>query len=225
MDWQTGLLDENDFWVRALTDPERNWNINEYRERTNPDFELQLELRALIPVTEGDSVRILDVGAGPLTRIGKKWPGHHLEIIATDPLAEKYNALMEQLHIPLLVPVTFAHAEKLTEQFPKDHFDLAYASNCLDHSYNPILAIQQMVETVKPGHCVYLWHFANEGKKECYNGLHQWNFDSEGNRFLVSDGRVTHSLSDKLSGVAEITCAKTEAFNNDVVIATIRKKS
>lgn len=223
LDWKAGLLEENDFWTRALTDPERNWNINEYRERTNPDFELQPELRALIPAPEGATVRILDVGAGPLTRIGKKWPGRQLEIIATDPLAEKYNELLKRLKVPSLVPVTVADAEKLTETFPRNHFDLAYASNCLDHSYDPVLSIQQMVEVVKPGHCVYLWHFANEGKKECYQGLHQWNFDSDGNRFLISDGRVTHSLGEKLGTTAEITCEQTEAFNNQVVIARIKK--
>ena len=224
-DWQSGLLEENVFWTRALTDPARNWNINEYRERTNPDFELQPELRSLIPAPEGATVRILDVGAGPLTRIGKKWPGRRLEIIATDPLADKYNALVHRLQVPLLVPVSVADAEKLTETFPKNHFDLAYASNCLDHSYDPILAIQQMMEVVKPGRCVYLWHFANEGRKECYQGLHQWNFDAVGDRFFVSDGRVTHSLADKLNSTAEISCEKTEAFGNQVVIAKIRKKS
>jgi SAM-dependent methyltransferase len=223
LDWKSGLLEENDFWTRALTDPERHWNINEYRERTNPDFELQPELRALIPAAEGATVRILDVGAGPLTCIGKKWPGRKLEITATDPLAEKYAVLVKQLNVPLLIPVTVAEAEKLTGTFPKNHFDLTYAHNCLDHSYDPVLAIQQMVEVVKPGHCAYLWHFANEGKKEFYAGLHQWNFFSEGNRFMISDARVTHSMNELFGAAAEITCEETRAFGNDVVIAKIKK--
>lgn len=225
VDWKSGLDEENDFWEKALSDPAKNWDINEFKERTNPDFELQPELRALIPASEGETVRILDVGAGPLTRIGKKWPGHRLEIIATDPLAEKYNALVTRLNVPLLVPVTVAHAEKLTETFPKDHFDLAYASNCLDHSYDPILAIRQMVEVVKPGCSAYLWHFTNVGKAELYAGLHQWNFDVVKGEFTVSDGRVTHVLREKLAAGVRIECERIRAFDAPVVIARIKKNA
>lgn len=225
VDWESGLVEENDFWTKALSDPARNWDLNEFRERTNPQFELQPELRALIPAPEGATVRILDVGAGPLTRIGKTWPGRRLDIIATDPLAEKYNTLVKQLQVPQLVPVIIAHAEKLLETFPKDHFDLAYASNCLDHSYDPVLAIRQMVAVVKPGHCAYLWHFANVGKAERYTGLHQWNFDVVGGEFTVSDGRAVRSLNAELVSQASIECETIRAFDNPVIIARVKKNA
>lgn len=225
VDWESGLVEENDFWTKALSDPARNWDISEFKERTNPDFELQPELRALIPAPEGATVRILDVGAGPLTRIGKKWPGRKLEIIATDPLAEKYNNLVARLKVPLLAPVTVAHAEKLTETFPKNIFDLAYASNCLDHSYDPVLAIRQMVEVVKPGHCAYLWHFANVGKAECYTGLHQWNFYRASGEFVVSDGRKNYSLNKELAGIATVESETIQAFNAPVIVARIKKNA
>jgi len=223
-DWQTDLVEENDFWASALADPERCWNISEYRERINPDFALQPELRALIPAPAGATVRILDVGAGPLTRVGKKWAGRRIEITATDALADKYDALIKRLNVPALVPVQMVHAEKLTETFPENHFDLAYASNCLDHAYDPVLAIRQMLMVVKAGHYAYLWHFANAGKVECYQGLHQWNFDVEKGKFIISDGRAVFSLAAEIGAMAEeITCEETQAFDNRVVIARIKK--
>src|SRR5688572_20370692 len=114
VDWKSGLEEENDFWTNALADPERRWDINEYRERTNPNFELQPELRALIPARDGATVRILDVGAGPLTRVGKQWAARKIEITATDPLAEKYTALTQRLRVPVLVPVQEMAAERHT---------------------------------------------------------------------------------------------------------------
>ena len=71
-DWDEALPEELQFWERALADPEKNWLASEYRERLDPDLELQSDLKALIAAAEGAVVRILDVGAGPLTRIGKK---------------------------------------------------------------------------------------------------------------------------------------------------------
>lgn len=223
LDWESGLVAENDFWTNALTNPSRYWNIDEFKERTNPEFELQPELRALIKAPEASRIRILDVGSGPLTRIGKKWTNRQIEITATDPLAEKYNALMKRLALPLLVPVVAVHAEKLTESFPKNHFDLAYASNCLDHSYDPLVAIKQMLHVTKPGCYSYLWHFANEGKKARYTGLHQWNFDVVRNEFLISDGRTTKSLGKEVADLALLECEETTAFGGRVVIAKLKK--
>ena len=223
MDWQSGLIEENDFWERALGDPERHWKLSEYRERTDPNLELQAELQQLIPAAPGSTVRILDVGSGPLTRIGKKWSGRTIEITATDPLAEKYAALVKKLGVPQLVPVLPVHAEKLVAKFPANHFDLAYASNCLDHAYDPVQAIRQMLELVKLGHFVYLWHFANVGITERYTGLHQWNFDVKGNDFLISNGQVIESLKQKIGAAAELSCEVTHAFDCRVVIARLKK--
>jgi SAM-dependent methyltransferase len=157
--------------------------------------------------------------------VGKQWTGRKVEITATDPLAEKYAALIQRLKVPAIVPVQKVEAEKLTEHFPQDHFDLAYASNCLDHSYDPIQAIRQMLLVVKPGHYVYLWHFANAGIEECYQGLHQWNFEVEGDQFTVSDGRKTRRLAEELGVLAErVKVSQTRAFNTRVVIAEVQKR-
>ncbi len=222
-DWKINLPEELQFWEKALGNEGRNWDQNEYRERTDPNFELQEELKVLIPAPAAAVVRILDVGAGPLTRLGKHWQGRDLQIVAVDPLAEEYGALIVGLGLRPLVPVTFAHGVKLTERFPSNSLDLAYASNSLDHSYDPLIVIQQMLAVVKPLNFVYLWHFANVGRVESYAGLHQWNFDIRDAEFVMDDGRTTQSVVKALSGRAEVTCEFVEAFGAKVVVAKLKK--
>ena len=222
-DWTTGLPAELQFWEKALKDGGRSWNESEYRKRTDPKLELQEELKQLIPSAPGALVRILDVGAGPLTTLGKHWPGRNLEIVAVDPLAEQYAAMLARIPVRPLVPVVFAHAEKLLDHFPANSFDLAHASNSLDHSYDPLAAISQMLAVVKPCCYVYLWHFSNEGTHESFSGLHQWNFDSVKNDFVISDGKARHSVTAQFKLTAKVTCETMEAFGKPVVIAKLKK--
>jgi len=221
--WQQGLPWEIQFWTDALRDPDNKWLRSEYQERTDPNFELQPELRELIPAPGGATVRILDVGSGPLTRVGKRWPGRELQIIAVDPLANEYNLLFERLSLQPLVPVAPVHGEKLLETFPANSFDLAYASNSLDHSYDPLLVIEQMLGVVRPGRYVYLWHFANGGVTEEYTGLHQWNFDIRNGDFVLDNGRITRSVGAAFKGRAELSTQRLRAFNSNVVVARLKK--
>lgn len=225
-DWQDGLPDELKFWSDALKDGGKNWVKSEYDERMNPALELQAELRALIQAEPGATVRILDVGCGPLTRIGKVWPGRTLEIVPVDPLGAEYVQLLERLRLRPPVLPRVAHGERLTEQFPRNQFDLAYASNSLDHSYDPLKAIEEMFAVVKPGCYVYLWHFAQVGVHEGYWGLHQWNFEVVGNDMILSDGRKTrHSLGQTFAGRGQLTCERQSFLGQDVAIAKLQKNA
>ena len=76
--WQRGLDGELDHWRRYLTTQGDEWP-DEYRTRLDPQAPLADELTALIDVPDGAPVRILDVGAGPLTILGKVWAGHQRE--------------------------------------------------------------------------------------------------------------------------------------------------
>jgi SAM-dependent methyltransferase len=223
-DWNEALhRDELAFWRAALKEPEKNWLASEFNERTQPDLELQPFIRELIQAPAGSRVRILDVGAGPLTRVGRKWDGRVLEIVAVDPLAKEFDDLLSECGIVPPVRTVFGLAENLVGQFPVNSFDFAYASNCLDHSRDPVAAIRQMLEVIKPGCHAYLWHFANVGLQECYAGLHQWNFDVAGDEFLISDGRSRFALASRVADLATVSCGVEQAFNNRVVVARLRK--
>jgi SAM-dependent methyltransferase len=222
-DWSDALTDELQFWEWALKNGGRNWNQVDWRDRTDPNLELQDELKKLIPAPPGSVVNILDVGAGPLTRVGKRWSEREVRVVPVDPLAEKYTALLARCSIQPLVPVTFAHGEKLLDRFEPNSFDLAYASNSLDHSYDPVVVIEQMLAVVKPLHYVYLWHGRNEGVRERYVGLHQWNFDIRKGEFVVSDGRRSQSVTAIYQGRAEVSCEFQQASDTTMVVAKLKK--
>ena len=236
-EWEKGLPDEVGFWKFALekasNNPESVWFP--YRRLMDPNFELQEEFKALIDAPLGAVVRVLDVGSGPLTRLGKQWPGRTVEVHPVDALAEEYKRLMSRLRISPPVLPESGHGEKLLQKFAPDYFDFAHASNSLDHAYDPILAIRQTLAVVKPNCYVYLWHFTREGLTEGYSGLHQWNFDIEGSDMILSDGRGRrYSLRDELSDMAKLECERhkyleqatagnQKPLGKDVVVAKLRK--
>jgi len=153
--------------------------------RLKPDFPMEESSAAWIcEYLEAGKGRpkILDVGAGPLTVLGKRWKHGSLDIVPVDPLAEAYARSLKKHRIEPAVPTLYGDGEKLTEIFPENHFDLAYANNAVDHSQNPLECIRQMIAVVKPGRYVLLEHKKNEAQTQKYTGLHFWNFslDDEG---------------------------------------------
>ena len=171
----------------------------------------------------GSTVRILDVGSGPLTYLGKRWPEREVQIVAVDPLAEEYKALLAKHSIQPLVTPLAVHGENLLDAFQPNSFDLAYARNSLDHSYDPIKVICNMLCLVKPLHYVCLWHVVNEGIRQSYNGLHQWNFNIRRGDFIIGDGRRTRSVTAELAAKAEVSCDFQATSECTWVVAKLRK--
>lgn len=182
--WSVGLDEEIEFWRRWFRDHGEPWP-DDYRRRTNPRFRLQRHIRRRVRTLPGRRVRIVDVGSGPLTVLGKRWPGRRLEIVAVDPLADRYAELYEEFGIEPVVRPIRGDAERVAELLEPDSFDLAYAQNCLDHGYDPLRSIKQLLTLVRPGRRVFLEHAIDEGEHMEYAGPHQWNFRAEHGRFVI----------------------------------------
>ena len=170
---------------------------------------------------ESENDKLLDVGAGPLTVIGTRWKGHKLDVTAVDPLADAYGVLLDRYGITPPVRTQKVAAEELTPYFAPETFDLCFARNCLDHSYDPWLAIEQMLLVTKRRRKVVLVHQLNEGSNELYRGLHQWNFTERNGEFLISaPGRDTTNVSRKLGAAANVSVTR----KNGWLTAVIRKE-
>ena len=217
-----GLTSEVVFWDKFLKSKGSIWP-EEYLRRLAPDSLLQEHITSLLDVSIGSDVRILDVGAGPLTSLGKRWTGRQVTIVAVDPLAEQYDQLLAKYRIVPPVRTILAAAENLLTRFPHDSFDLVHARNSLDHGVNPMSAIKLMVSIAKPGHCVFLQHVVNEGKNENYYGLHQWNFYALNGEAFVSDNHEVYNITQLLKLVAECRCEITT--DNWINITLIKKLS
>jgi SAM-dependent methyltransferase len=149
--------------------------------------------------------KILDVGAGPLTILGKIYKGQRLDITAVDALGDEYADLLAKHGITPAIRTQTLESEKLTERFEQNTFDISYAENTLDHSYDPVLAIDQMLAVTKGGGAVVLIHSPNEGSEAAYLGLHQWNFKDVNGDFVISSPcRPTVNISNSLRDRADI---------------------
>jgi SAM-dependent methyltransferase len=202
------LKGEVQFWRNWLSTKGMYWP-DDFHARFDANRRLDGHLAPYVDRIEGDDVRILDVGSGPLTKLGKTHPTKRLEITATDLLANDYDRVLTELGLVPPVRTIHADAEQLAAQFGDDAFDIVHAQNCIDHTTDPERAIDQMVAVAKPGGYVVLFHAENEGQREQYNQLHQWNFTCEAGAFVIRDraGR-TVNVTQRLAPTCDVECRR-----------------
>ena len=148
-------------------------------QRLDPTTEIRDPLvREELERLGGAEISILDVGAGPLTSLGYRYPGRTLTIVPVDPLADEYDRLLREAGLEPPIRTIGVAGEALVEWFGARRFDIAYATNSLDHSADPLAIIGNMVSLVRADGVVLLRHKRNEGESARYGGLHQWNFDA-----------------------------------------------
>jgi len=220
--WAQGQTSELAFWDRVLT------GKHEWPEtvliRTNPNLPLQDYLTSLIALPAGSTAKILDVGAGPLTFLGKKWEGRDVSITAVDANSMHYDRLLAKHGIIPPCRTIFGFAEELSKVVAASTFDLVHARNCIDHSQDPLKAIDEMLHAVKPGCYVFLNHSIREGAKELYEGPHQWDFYPDRGSFYISrPGRETVNVGKLVRGRATVGI-RTSPDGPDWFVACLRKE-
>jgi SAM-dependent methyltransferase len=215
--WSYGIGHELAFWREYLSTGGSHWP-DDYRFRLDPEAVIQEQITQHLHDI-GSRVRMLDVGAGPLTIVGKRWPRHEFTLQAVDALAEEYDALLEEFSITPPVRTRRCDTERLSGEFSDNSYDVVYAMNTLDHSYEPIQAIRQMVRIIRPGGIALLQHYPNEAEAEAYTGLHQWNFDWIDGECVLWRPSRKWLLGREFAGQATVTGNKA----NGIVTAVMRK--
>jgi SAM-dependent methyltransferase len=220
--WSSGIAHEVDFWSKFLKTNGLLWPA-EYVRRLDPDAELDPTIGAILE-RAGDGATILDVGAGPLTVLGKKWKQSQFSIRAVDPLAELYDRLLATCGATPIVPVVrteFALVEDLSAFFDPASFDMVHCRNALDHSFDPLQGVIEMLRIVKVGGTVMLRHNRNEAETENYGGFHQFNLDVRDGIFVIWNRSVHMVVADCLPVEADIG---TE-FQDGQAVVYLRKQS
>lgn len=216
--WEKGIHMEIKFWDDFIRTKGLEWK-DEFSDRLNKSTKLQAELIPLLP--QGiNKLKILDVGSGPLSYLGKIYKNIKLEITAIDPLANEYAKILQKYSVVPIIKTQNVAAENISQHFKENLFDLVFARNCIDHSISPEKAILEMIKVTKQNCYVYMMHKPNEAETENYSGLHQWNFSCVKGDFIISSKNKKLNFSKKYSSYAKI---KTSIIKGDWLITEILK--
>ena len=211
-----GLLSELAYWY-VWTYSSKSADAR--RQLLDPELPFPEELNDVVSRIPHKHVRMLEVGAGPITTIGRRHPTHEIELVPTDVLADHYRRMLALRGIKPQVPTIRADAENLSAFFANETFDLIYAGNCLDHMASPMNAVEEMLKVTRPGGWIVLHHFEDEGMKQGYLGLHQWNVSGRDGHLVLWTPAETIDVTERLASRCEVRVSRTA----DQVTAEINK--
>ena len=217
--WQEALPDELQFWQSFLSTGGLEWPEDFARRTNRNSLVIDPLITAELDRSAQETISILDVGAGPLTAVGTRYPGKRITLTAIDPLGAAYDTLLERNHITPPVRTLTGAAEELTKFFEPETFDVAYARNSLDHAYDPVLSISNMLRVTKRTGKVLLRHKAHEAENIHYFGLHQWNFEIDDGCFIIWSRGQEHNVTKLMASEAEVSCAR----ENEWILCTISR--
>jgi SAM-dependent methyltransferase len=222
------LREEVGYWRHWLQSKGGKWSA-EYSYRFDPAAEIaDPALREIVAGVPQEEVSILDVGAGPVSIVGYRFPGKRIALVAVDPLADEYDVLLDAAAVAPPVRVARADGERLVEELGRDRFDVAYARNALDHAVDPARIVESMFGVVRPGGHLVLRHVRNEAVRQAYVQLHQWNFDLRDDRLVAWRPGSELDLTAMFAGRAEIRSHVEPAEDNEPfewIVSVVRKPS
>ena len=162
--WRDGVHSEVSFWSNWFATEGREWP-DDYTARLRPRPLVQW-LQDLLPEQTGQQLRILDVGAGPITMAGTFVPDRSAEILAVDPLAHFYASIISENQAEVPLSTELAFAEDLSCRYEPSSFDIVNCQNALDHSIEPMSGVIEMFTVLKLNGAIFLGHRQNEAEFE-----------------------------------------------------------
>jgi SAM-dependent methyltransferase len=208
--WAIGgpdFLDELNYWEGILSQRPSCLFDRQIREAAFPS-----DLRSCAAELRRDDLRIprlLEVGSGPVSFLASGIDEGLLTVVAVDPLARPYRALLRLYDLPYPIQPLPGRGELLVKQFTPASFDIVYSSNALDHSISPRRCIEQMCQVLRSGGFLLLEGFVREGSQGNWIGLHQHDLFTEQGCLIHVDhaGQRTNLTADQpLTCMSERVC-------------------
>jgi SAM-dependent methyltransferase len=213
--WFNGISSELHFWKHYIETKGIEWRTD-WKDLISNDRKFVLE-----KYLNSETTRFLDAGSGPFSSCGLKTSKTRLDFYACDPLAYIYKALKIKNGISTGITPEFAMVERLVEKYGTNNFDIVHMRNALDHSFNPLIGIIQMLSVCKIGGKVILQHAKNEAENANYSGFHQWNICIEISEFVVWRPGIKYNVTKILKGYADVLI---ENSGDNWVGAVLEKK-
>jgi SAM-dependent methyltransferase len=155
----------------------------------------------------------LEIGSGPVSLLAWGVERGLFRLTAVDPLADEYAALMEAHGCSYPVRPIRGYGEQLSKLFDARSFDLAYASNALDHTRDPRKCLEEITRVLRGGGLLFCEGFVREGTNAGWSGLHQHDlvpedghlvrYDRQGRRQTLTTGLGLECLHQDLRPFVE----------------------
>ncbi len=190
-EWLCGLEEEIEFW-KSYMETQGDIYADDFQNTISKNKRFTLEEDMPKNSIKTD-VKFIDVGSGPFSRCGQKTDKVNLVAMYIDPLAEVYNLLKTKYSVDNGAKIKAGFVELLDKEFTQNSFDLVHMSNSLDHSFDAVFGIYQLLFICKIGGKVILRHAENEAERSEYQGLHQWNLSvhkKEGSFVIWRDDKL-----------------------------------
>jgi SAM-dependent methyltransferase len=213
--WVSGIDNERSFWREWIRTRGGQWP-EDFEKRMDSNAPLDEEIANIVRMNAG--ARICDVGSGPTPSIGYSVDGSTVDIVAVDPLASIYSTLWDDAQISPPIRPVFAPAEELSIYFQPNTFDVVHCRNALDHSFDPMRGIEQMLRIAKVGGVVMLRHHRNEAVRAGYSDFHQFNFDSEDGKFVIWNKTYKEYPEDILRSFCTAETVATEEWISTTLV-------
>lgn len=202
--WLTGIEDELNFWNDYM-DTQGDIYKDEFKSTIckNKKFVLNDDIDEMY---QGKEFRFIDVGSGPFSRCGKITRKVNMNFTAADPLAEAYNILKKNKRLDNGIVIDTAFVELLDNKYGQNSFDMVHMSNSLDHCFDALNGIYQLIYICKIGGKIILRHTENEAERSEYEGFHQWNLSvhNEENSFIIWRGKRRIDIAKELGEYVDI---------------------
>jgi ubiquinone/menaquinone biosynthesis C-methylase UbiE len=131
-----------------------------------------------------------------MTTLRKVYRGQPVDLVAVDALADHYDALLADLKIQPPVRSQRCEIEHLDRLFAPADFDLVYMRFALDHCYDPLLALRQMVRVTRPGGAVVVEHYRDAAQTD-HQGLRQWDLVPSDDDLVVRNTTAAFSVAEE----------------------------
>lgn len=205
--WLNGLYSEIEYWTVLIQTKGIGVGLTDekWKRLTNPDKPFYFD-----DIIDRNGMSFADIGSGPFSRCGRITGKYKVDYVFVDPLGNIYEDIKNKCGVDNGNHITRGFVEFLDKQFKCNSFDIVHMSNALDHCFDPVFGIFQLLNICKIGGVVILRHAENEAVNENYFGLHQWNLSlkNDKNTFLIWNESKSIDVCDTFKEYADFKLEK-----------------
>ena len=157
------------------------WDI-ELNKRRPEGWKQEFFAEDILPVINmlknvfNEKIKIVELGSGPVSRLSKLHNEDDFILIGIDPLADKYKKYLGSQEF-----IIQGYGEKIDEILDENSFHLAYASNVLDHSKDPVKCFDNLIRLLVSNGIIVVQGNVKEGSRTGWSGLHKHDLYVENN--------------------------------------------